>query len=156
MILDSLMEDLNKKSLRSEATFYDNKINKEMEEISRMCLKEVTHIVKSSINQKSIPGPESVKIKFLSNQKILKLLEIIEGKNQIRENSKELRCIIFVERIITAKALHYLIWKMKLKTVVDVGFVHSANAGKNVKDPRLREDDSNEFGKMSETLEKFR
>ena len=45
---------------------------------------------------------------------------------------------------------------MKLKTVVDVGFVHSANAGKNVKDPRLREDDSNEFGKMSETLEKFR
>ena len=148
------MEDLNKKSLRSEATFYDNKINKEMEEISRTCLKEVTQIVKSLL--KSIPGSESVKIKFLSNQKILKLLEIIEGKNQICENSKELRCIIFVERIITAKALHYLIWKMKLKTVVDVGFVHSANAGKNVKDPRLREDDSNEFGKMSETLEKFR
>ena len=81
------MEDLNKKSLRSEATFYDNKFNKEMEEISRTCLKEVTHIVKSLL--KSIPGSESVKIKFLSTQKVIKLLEIIEGKNQIPGNSKE-------------------------------------------------------------------
>ena len=68
----------------------------------------------------------------------------------------EMRCIIFVERKLTARALVFLIWRMGLSSVKDVGFIHSTSAGKSVKDPRDREDVSLEIRKMSETLQKFR
>ena len=47
-------------------------------------------------------------------------------------------------------------WKLKLKSVVDVGFVHSSNDGKNVKDPRDREECNKENRNMAVTLKKFR
>ena len=71
-------------------------------------------------------------------------------------SSKEMRCIIFVERKLTARALVYLIWKMKISSVLDVGFIHSSNAGRNVKDPRDREEICHEARKMSGTLARFR
>ena len=47
-------------------------------------------------------------------------------------------------------------WKLKLKSVVDVGFVHSSSDGKNVKDPRDREECNKENRNMAATLHKFR
>jgi hypothetical protein len=57
---------------------------------------------------------------------------------------------------LTSLALRYLIWKLELATVVDVGYCYSANANRNVKDPREAEEVNKEKHRMKEILKKFR
>ena len=67
-----------------------------------------------------------------------------------------MRCIVFVERKLSSMALYYLIWMLKLPTVVDVGYTYSSNANRNVKDPRERMEVNKEKRRMKETLRQFR
>ena len=63
-----------------------------------------------------------------------------------------MRCIVFVERKLTSLALQYLIWKLKLSSVTDVGYCYSANSDRNVNDPREREEVNKEKQKMKDTI----
>ena len=67
-----------------------------------------------------------------------------------------MRCIVFVERKLTSLALQYLIWKLKVSSVTDVGYCYSANSDRNVNDPREREEVNKEKQKMKDTIRKFR
>ena len=151
---DSLMEELDSKSSRSDCTFYNISIREEMETVTKNCLLKIYDIVINIFHY--FGGSEKEKIVRYSCNKVIKLLEVIEMRGFGRMSSKEMRCIIFVERKLTARALVYLIWKMKISSVLDVGFIHSSNAGRNVKDPRDREEICQEARKMSGTLARFR
>ena len=148
---DSLQEELDSKS--SRADFYDVGVKEEMEVVTRKGLMRMLDVVTNEF--RGLRESEKEKIRKYSCSKLLKLFEIIEKKG-FGSASKDMRCIIFVERKLTARALVFLIWRMGLSSVKDVGFIHSTNAGRGVKDPRDREDVSLETRKMSETLQKFR
>ena len=148
---DCLQEELDAKS--SRADFYDVGIKEELEVVTRNGLGRMLDVV--SMEFKGLSESETEKIRRYSCSKLLKLFEMIEMKG-LGSLRSEMRCIIFVERRLTARALVYLIWRMGLSSVKDVGFVHSTSTGRSVKDPRDREDVSLETRKMSETLQKFR
>ena len=151
---ECLLEDLSNKYSRSDLVFYDVGIRDEFHRETSACLNEVFNEIVYLFD--NLPCTEKEKLVKYSSSKVLKLIEILEMKGYSSCSTKEMRCIIFVERKLHARALQYLLWKMELRSVVDVGFIHSSNAGKNVKDPRDREDICGEKRKMSETLKKFR
>ena len=90
----------------------------------------------------------------VSGSKVRKLIEMIENKGFGQR--KEMSCIVFVERKLTSMALHYLIWKLELATVVDVGYCYSSNAIREVNYAREIEEVNVEKHRMKETLRKFR
>lgn len=148
---DCLQEELDTKSSRSD--FYDVGVKEELEVVTRNGLGRMLDVVSKEL--RGLRESETEKIRKYSCSKLLKLFEIIEMKG-FGSLRAEMRCIIFVERKLTARALVFLIWRMGLTSVKDVGFIHSTSAGRSVKDPRDREDVSLETRKMSETLQKFR
>ena len=148
---DCLQEELDSK--RSRSDFYDIGVKEELEVVARNGLGRMLDMVSKEF--RGHRETESEIIRKYSCSKLLKLFEIIEMRG-FGSIGTEMRCIIFVERKLTARALVFLIWRMRLTSVKDVGFIHSTSAGKSVKDPRDREDVSLEIRKMSETLQKFR
>ena len=147
----SLMEDIERKCKSSDTAWY---IAMACE--AKTCLKTCVRMANSQML--GFVGSEQEKIIRFTSRKALKLKEIIEKKGFAKETSEEadMRCIIFVERRLISLALQHLIWKLKLPTVTDVGYCHSSNANRNVKDPREREEVVSAKHRMKETLRKFR
>ena len=150
----SLVEDIESKCERCHTIWYREEVRDMMAAITKKYFSSIVRIATSHIL--GFNGSEKEKILKFSGSKVLKLIEIIENKGFGQSEEKEMRCIVFVERKLTSLALHYLIWKLKLATVVDVGYCYSANANRNVKDPREAEEVNKEKHRMKETLRKFR
>ena len=155
---DSLVEEVENKCSRSDTIWYKEEVRDMMEEISKKHFKSIIRIAKSQML--GFSGTEEDKILRFSGSKVLKLIEVLKNKGFGREvqnsGDNEMRCIVFVERKLSSMALHYLIWKLKLPSVVDVGFAYSSSANRNVKDPREREEVNKEKHRMKETLRQFR
>merc|ERR1719481_1910985 len=105
-------------------------------------------------------GSEKQRILRFSGSKFLKLINIIQSKGSEMaidgRGETEMRCIVFVERKLVSQALQYMIWKLQISTVTDVGFCFSASTRKSVKDPREKEIENMEKCRMKETLARFR
>ena len=152
----SLEEDIESKSERSDTIWYREEVRDMMADITKKYFKSIVRIAQSQMIKSGFSGSEKEKILKFSGSKVLKLIEIIENKGFGQSEEMEMRCIVFVERKLISLALKYLIWKLELATVVDVGHCYSANANRNVKDPRDIEEVGKEKHRMKETLRKFR
>ena len=150
----SLVEDIESKCERCHTIWYREEVRDMMAAITKKYFSSIVRIATSHIL--GFNGSEKEKILKFSGSKVLKLIEIIENKGFGQSEEKEMRCIVFVERKLTSLALHYLIWKLELATVVDVGHCYSSNANRKVKDPREIEEVKKEKHRMKETLRKFR
>ena len=155
---DSLVQDIEQKCERSDTIWYKEEVRDMMEEITKKHFKSIVRIAKSQML--GFSGTEEEKILKFSGSKVLKLIEVLKNRElaQVTESSgdKDMRCIVFVERKLSSMALYYLIWMLKLPTVVDVGYTYSSNANRNVKDPRERMEVNKEKRRMKETLRQFR
>jgi endoribonuclease Dicer len=152
----SLMEDIERKCERIDTAWYSDDVRTAMAREAKTCLGTCVRMAKSQML--GFEGSEQEKIIRFTSRKALKLKEIIEKKGFAKETREEvdMRCIIFVERRLITLALQHLIWKLNLPTVTDVGYCHSSNANRNVKDPREREEVVSAKHRMKETLRKFR
>ena len=154
---ESLCDELDKKKTL-DTSWYRKAIKEELVSITEQTFTEVFEA--SGKAMKEFSEQESDKILQYSSPKVLKLIDILKNYESTSEGASNehcsMRCIVFVQTKMVAKALQYLLWKLRLKTITDVGFVHSANMGRNVKDPREREDVRGQKRKMKETLRQFR
>ena len=98
-----LQEELFSKSSKTDQSFYEYNIRQQMELVTRQCLESVFSIVDDVFYP--MRASERHKLLKYSCSKLLKLFEIIESGGFNRLSSNEMRCIVFVERKLTARAL---------------------------------------------------
>ena len=151
---ESLYKELRSKCRRTTSLFHDKRFRDAMEEVTEDCLDKIFKETKRVYN--SYQGPEKDKILFFTSAKVLKLAEILEKKAGLQVSPQEMRCIVFVEKKLTATALRLILSKLEIVSILEVGHVYSCNSNKNVKDASERKEIVSEKKVMNQKLKKFR
>ena len=150
-----LYQEMRSKCSRTTCLFHGQDMRDEMKVVTENCLDKIFVEAKTVYNSTHYKL-EKDKIVSFTSAKVLRLVDLLWNKAGMKVTAQEMRCIIFVERKLTATALQYILSKLEIPSILDVGHVFSCNNNRNVKDPIERKDIISEKRRMNQTLKRFR
>lgn len=151
---ESLLKELRSKCSRTCSLFYDLSVRTEMQKVTEKALAQIFEEAKKLFNTHQGVGKE--KVVFFTSAKVMRLVGLLGEQDGKKDRNTELRCIVFVERKLTATALQYILSQMEIPSVQAVGHVFSCNSNRNVKEPQERAEINSEKRRMNQTLQRFR
>ena len=151
----SLLKELRSKCSRTSSLFYDLSVRGQMQQVTEDSLAAIFEEAKKVFNSREEVGKE--KIVYFTSAKVMSLVGILgeQGRNE-DTTAEPMRCIVFVERKLTATALQLILSQMEIPSVLAVGHVFSCNSNRNVKEPQERVEINSEKRRMNQTLQRFR
>ena len=151
----SLLKELSSKCSRTSSLFYDLSVRARMQQVTQESLAKIFEEAKKVFNSHEGVGKD--KVVFFTSAKVMSLVGILGEQDRVKDNTADaMRCIVFVERKLTATALQFILSQMEIPSVLAVGHVFSCNSNRNVKEPQERVEINSEKRRMNQTLQRFR
>ena len=155
----SLLKELRSKCSRTSSLFYDLSVRAKMQQVTEDSLAQIFEEAKKVFNSHEGVGKD--KVVFFTSAKVMSLVEILGEQERKTDSTTDattdaMRCIVFVERKLTATALQFILSQMEIPSVLAVGHVYSCNSNRNVKEPQERVEINSEKRRMNKTLQRFR